>query len=1170
MSASRVRQGQVYVEIGADPRKFFSALNRVQARIGSLGRSLASAGGSIGGIGMGLAAPFVASVSAGAKFQDTLLNIRASTGATEAELKAVRESAMQMSQALGVGPTEAATAFLELMKAGMGLETVLGGAGQAAIEFAAVGQMGVAQAAVVMSDAMNVFGVSAETASNAISAAADASSTSIEQMAQSFSMASAVAGLANQSIGDLSAALAILANNGIKGSDAGTSIKTMLLRLMAPADDAVAAMAQIGLTVDSFRGADGKVRPMVEIIRTLNKAMAGMDQAAKDDVFRRIFGADAIRAAAILTSAGVAGFDAMTQSMDGALPVSEKYKTLMSGITGGMKALVASLERMAIAITDAVGGSIAAVLPVITAFVGGITRLINRNKETAAKFFKLTAAAIATGGALIGLGVTLQVVAFALGGLVTAAAIALSPLALVGGAALFVGSCFTAVIPGVISLAYAAGTAIVALGSVAVPAMAAVGAAVATAMAGASVAIAGFGASALPPILRFGTALRGVFRSQYLIARSVGQSMAQAVVTAFGKMLLSIGPIRTAFNGLSSLAVAIGSDIVKALSPITTAAAPIAGRFVAAGRAAMEWAAATATAATTYMASIGSAIAATVTARAKMVASYAGQMIAPVVEWAKRTAASAAAYVSSLAAAAAATVVSAATMAGAMLTSAAPATAAWVAGAAVSVYRYIASIAQAAAATVANAARIAIAWVASGMPGLWAFASGAMAAIGSYMGSVAMAVASSVAGAAAIAAAWLAPLAPVVAMGAAVAVAGAVAYSFGGKIKGALNGVGELASTAGASIGTAFSGIAADAGVVFSDLYGIAETTFSGISDAIMSGDLMGAMDILWAGLIAGWLRGTEAIMSYVDRWVTTIQNAFTDMGTGIAILWEQMWTALTTTEIGATLLGVFDNIANGVMATWDWLVSAIQKAWIRVQDFMSGATDTQTKLDAIDQKNQANASERERSRPGVVERQRVAREEADRVRAESAQRTDAMVRGGEATKQGRANENKRRADERRANTQAAEQRVSQKANGAKDRRAGGKRADELLDELSTAETMDELRAIAAEFHALNASGAISDEQMQRFQSKADQAGERIQQNASGTISQSERAAAAGAAGAADAAQSKGEIAGAFSAFAAAGMSYGQSLAQKTADAAVATANNTQRIADQGESTVGE
>lgn len=298
-SASGIRMGKVFVEIGADPSKAIAAFANLEKQVGKIGKSMTSVGARLTAMGTAAMAPFAGAVVAGGRYQDVLNNIQASTGVTADQLGRLRAASMQMSDAMGQGPTAVASSFLELLKAGMSVEQVLGGAGQAAIEFAAVGQMQVADAAVVMADAMKVFGVDAAKAGNTISSAADASSTSIELMSQSFAQVSAVAALANQSIDDTSAALAILANNGVKGSDAGTSMKTMLMRIMAPADDAVGALQQIGLSVDSFRGADGRVRPLVEIIGTLNRSMAGMGQAAKDDIFRRLFGSDAIRAAEI-------------------------------------------------------------------------------------------------------------------------------------------------------------------------------------------------------------------------------------------------------------------------------------------------------------------------------------------------------------------------------------------------------------------------------------------------------------------------------------------------------------------------------------------------------------------------------------------------------------------------------------------------------------------------------------------------------------------------------------------------------------------------------------------------------------------------------------------------------------------------------------------------------
>jgi TP901 family phage tail tape measure protein len=292
-----------------------------------------------------------------------------------------------------------------------------------------------------MADAMKVFGVSADVAANTMSSAADASSTSIEEMTMAFSQSAAVAALANQSMGDLSAALAVLANNGVKGSDAGTSVKTMLMRLMAPADDAAVALQQVGLSVMSFRNADGSMKPLVEIIGTLNGALAGMDQAAKDDIFRRIFGQDAIRAAAILTATGVDGFNAMTDAMGNALPVSEKYKTLSAGLAGAMASVAAAMQRAAIAISDAVGPALMEIAGPIKGAIDGFTRFTAANKELVAGFAKASVVVAGVGVSLVGVGL-------AVGGVSSAIGAILAPLGFVitsvtAMAAAFLGSVFS-------------------------------------------------------------------------------------------------------------------------------------------------------------------------------------------------------------------------------------------------------------------------------------------------------------------------------------------------------------------------------------------------------------------------------------------------------------------------------------------------------------------------------------------------------------------------------------------------------------------------------------------------------------------------------------------------------------------------------------------------------
>ena len=943
MAAGKVRQGQVYVEIGADPSKFFSALSRVNRRIAGLGREMSAIGGRVGGIGMGMLAPFAAAVAAGTRFDDALRSVQASTGATAEQVNRVRDAALGMSQALGVGPTQAAQGMLELLKAGMSLDAVLGGAGKAAMEFAKVGALDVPTAAVVMSDAMNVFKVSAETAANTLSSAADASSTSIEQMAIAFSMSSAVAALANQSIGDLSAALAVMANAGVKGSDAGTSVKTMLMRLMAPADEAAAALESVGLSVQSFRNADGTMKPMVEIIRTLTTAMEGMDQAARDDLFRRIFGQDAIRAASILTSAGVEGFQAMRGAMGEALPVGDKYKTLMGGLSGAGMQLMAAMERLGIAISGAVNDTLQSLLPVMLGAINGATEFARKNGELVRIVAQVAVGTLAAGAALVTMGGALRLVSFGLGGVLQAASLAVSPLAMLARLSVLSTRSFAGVARGML--------------------------------------------------------------------------------------------------GVAGSALAMGAQVTTAIGRATASIAEMAATTVVAG--------------------------------ARVAGSLLGAMLGGVLVLSRQ---------------------------------------------------WILAFSRMGAAALASLAQVAVAGLAA------------------------------VAGA----------VAPCAAVGLAVGVAVGTVLAFRSQLASAFSGASELVGQAAGAISGGFNQAVADGAVVFGDLFRTATITFRGIYDSIASGDLSGAMEILWAGLTAGWLRGSEAVMSYADSWIASLQNLFTDMGTGIAILWDQMWTALATTNIGATILGIFDNIANGVMATWDALIAAVQKGWIRVQGFISGAKDTNERIKQIDDANAARAEQRRQASPGVEERQRRARDEGAQMQRDSTQRQDAMGAAANETKAAREAENRRRADARRQATVAAEQDAAALSRRGTERRAVREQATELEQSIGGVQAMDELQDLAAQFHALAATGQLTEEQMTRMREALGDAQERI---AAGEADQAQMAREAAKAGAAvagkEVAQSKGEVVGTFSARAAEGMGFGTTLQERIAKAAEETAANTRGIGNQ-------
>jgi hypothetical protein len=322
-------------------------------------------------------------------------------------------------------------------------------------------------------------------------------------------------------------------------------------------------------------------------------------------------------------------------------------------------------------------------------------------------------------------------------------------------------------------------------------------------------------------------------------------------------------------------------------------------------------------------------------------------------------------------------------------------------------------------------------------------------------------------------------------------------------------------------------------------------------------------MDVLWAGLHAGWLRGVEALMGYVDPWIATFQNVFTYAGTEIAVVWENMWTGLSATAntIGAALTGAFDNIINGVLKAWDSLEAGILKSWNYIQSFFKKGFDLKKENEKVDSKMAARARERELARPGVAGRMATAAAENEAAAGESQARVDAMRAGADATAQGRFDENASRAEARRAATMGAEATLNDLVRGQAETRARGQQVDDLGGSIANVGSLDGLRGLADEFHTLKAMGRLTSEQESKLAEALDSATERLMGEGA-TIDPAEKAQqGAGVAGVSG--PSQAEVAGTFSSVALGGMGFGSSLAQKQVDLLGKIESNT-RVGDEG------
>jgi len=414
-TAAAIRAGAAYIEIIAKDEKLHAGLKAAQSRLSMFGKQVQEMGLKLLNVAAVAATPLVASTKAFGDFQQSLANLRAVANPTSDELDLVRRKALQLSRETATSPTAVVDAFTELLKTGMPLEKVLGGAAKAALEFARVGQLEVPDAATTMADALNVFareGLSATQVVDILSKAADASSIGLEQMNQSFAQSSAAFGLTNQRLQDLATAIGIMGNAGIKGSDAGTSLRTMVLRLTGAVGESQEVLDQFGIKT---RDASGAMRPLRAIVGELQTKLGGLDKVARDQALYKLFGADAIRAGSILMEQGVQGWDEFTAKVEGSLPVSRKAEIMNDTLWGSFRRLWGALERIGIAIGDAISMPLGAVSGAITRYAGFVETILKKNQWISQTFFGVVVAIGAAGAALVTLGVSSKLIGFALG-----------------------------------------------------------------------------------------------------------------------------------------------------------------------------------------------------------------------------------------------------------------------------------------------------------------------------------------------------------------------------------------------------------------------------------------------------------------------------------------------------------------------------------------------------------------------------------------------------------------------------------------------------------------------------------------------------------------------------------------------------------------------------------
>lgn len=372
---------------------------------------------------LGLAAAVGEIGKIGIAYEDNLNIFKAVSEATGDQMDAVAEKARQLGadvQLPGVSAAGAAAAMTELAKAGFSVDQSMAAA-KATLQLARVATISEAEAAEIASNAVNAFGLKAEDTGvvvDQLAAAANSSSIEVSEAAFSFKQAAAAfSGLLGPAVGskeaitELNTAIAILGNNGIKGSDAGTSLKQMLLQLTAPSDQAKGIMIELaaaagGVNVslekqdailhggkkvrdeainslykmnpqmeqlgDIAYDASGKLRPLRDIIDLVARGTKDMTQEERNFAITQIFGADATRAVLALLKGGLPVYDQMEKSITQQGAAADFAAAKNAGLGGAIDNVKSQIENAAISIYNVVKGPLTEALNALAAALPGV------------------------------------------------------------------------------------------------------------------------------------------------------------------------------------------------------------------------------------------------------------------------------------------------------------------------------------------------------------------------------------------------------------------------------------------------------------------------------------------------------------------------------------------------------------------------------------------------------------------------------------------------------------------------------------------------------------------------------------------------------------------------------------------------------------------------------
>ena len=409
-----ISAGTIMAYMDLDMSSFNSAIDRageqlsgfasggVVDALGSIGAAAETAGRALT---LGVTAPLMtaagAAIQTGMQFDASMSNVyglMSSLNLSQAQMDALRDTAREMGATTKFSASEAADAMGYMALAGWDDAQVIAGI-PGVLNLAAAANMDLAKASDIVTDTMTPFGMAASRAGEAADVFAYAqanSNTTVEGLGEAMKYAAPTADAFGMTLQDTAAAMGVLANAGIKGSQGGTTLNAMLRDMKKNAKNGAIA---IGKTKVALTNADGSYRSYAAIIRDIDKATSSMTASQRDAALGAIFGDESLKGILATLKQGPDALDAMTEGMyacGGA--AADMAATMGDNLKGDLAILESGAQDMAIALSDWLMPAARGVVQGVTGLIGKFNALDDGTKNT---IFRIGAMAAAAGPLLL-------------------------------------------------------------------------------------------------------------------------------------------------------------------------------------------------------------------------------------------------------------------------------------------------------------------------------------------------------------------------------------------------------------------------------------------------------------------------------------------------------------------------------------------------------------------------------------------------------------------------------------------------------------------------------------------------------------------------------------------------------------------------------------------------